>query len=873
MTRALRFVLRLLCPRDRREDLEGDLFELLETRRPPLLLVRDVVSVVMMLLAARCRAIRPRGLGRDVSLAWRTLRRQPGFSVAVIATLGLGIGANTAIFSLVNAVLLRVMPVRDPSALVLFNVSTDRSGLGSSFPYPFYRQLRDSPVLDGVICEAGTSPNIEAGGPPERVSGKLVSLNYFDVLGVRAHIGRVFAEGDERQPGGDRVVVLTYGYWQRRFGGDAAVIGRTIRVNTQPMTIIGVTVRGFDGLELGGVADVRVPITMQPLVDGSASRLESPQEWFLQILGRLKPGVTRDQAERAVAVDYQTFTAATASRGNAAVRPAENHLTLLDGSRGRQTIQRRFREPLAILAVLAAVVLALVCLNVANLMLARNAARQKELSVTLALGAGRGRLVQQMVVEALLLAAIGGAIGLLLSVWSARALAKIAIPAQNGPIVDVPLDWRLMVFAAATATAAAILCALGPALLAAKTNLSAVLGAEGRHVIGGRLLGRRVLVGVQMALSLAVLLGAGLFVRTLANLTRLDVGYDIRHLALFTLNPSLGGYGQDRVRLYYEELIAKVSTMPGARGATLAMMPLLDVSRWGSGLTLDTGEQDNRPGPLRNAVGPGYFRFVGMRIVEGREFSAADRPGTMAVAVVNEAFVRRYFPDGRALGRRIGPGGAPGPAAITIVGVVADSRVLHVREAPAPFWYVPYMQLGRVTQLTLHVQTDADPEPLMPDLLQAIRAVDSGVTVFRGRTMTRQVSDQIVAERLLATLATGFGLISAALAAIGLYGVLSFVTAARRREIALRMALGATPRSILGLVAGQTCVLVLAGLGGGSILGLVLARKVQTFLFGIDGLDAPTIAIAAGLLLSVTIVATLLPARRAARIDPMSGLH
>ena len=666
--------------------------------------------------------------------------------------------------------------------------------------------------------------------------------------------------------------VLSYGYWQRRFGGDAGVVGRSIRVNTQPMTIIGVTVQGFEGLELGGAADVRVPITMQPLMDRSASRLESPQQWWLQILGRLKPGVTREQAERALAAEYQGFMAAIPSQGSAAAR-IENHLTLLDGSRGRQTIQRRFREPLAILAVLAAIVLALVCLNVANLMLARNAARQKEVSVTLALGAGRGRLVQQMVVEALLLSGIGGAIGLLLSVWSARALAAIAIPAPAGWIVDVPLDWRLMAFAAATASAAAILCALGPALLAAKTNLSAVLGAEGRHVVGGRLLGRRVLVGAQMALSLAVLVGAGLFVRTLANLTHLDVGYDTRQLALFTLNPSLGGYGQDRVRLYYEELIARVSALPDARGAALAMMPLLDVSRWGSGLRLDTGEQDNRPGPLRDAVGPGYFQMLGMRIVEGREFSAADRPGTPPVAVVNEAFVRRYFPDGRALGRRIGPGGAPGPAAHTIVGVVRDSRVLHVREAPAPFWYMPYMQLGTVSQLTLHVRTGADPEASMPDLLQAIRAVDSGVTVFRGRTMTRQISDQIVAERLLATLATGFGLIAAALAAIGLYGVLSFVTTARRREIALRMALGATPRSILGLVAGQTCVLVLSGLGAGSIMGVALARKVQTLLFGMEGVDAPTIAIAAGLLLGVTVLATVLPARRATRIDPMSALH
>jgi len=362
-------------------------------------------------------------------------------------------------------------------------------------------------------------------------------------------------------------------------------------------------------------------------------------------------------------------------------------------------------------------------------------------------------------------------------------------------------------------------------------------------------------------------------VRTLSNLHRQDAGFETGHLALFTLNPSLSGYDDARVRVYYDELTARVTALPGVQAATLAVMPLLDVSRWGIGLTLDSGTQDNTPGPLRDAVGPGYFTSIGIPIREGREFGADDRPGAPKVAIVNEAFARKYFPDGRALGRRIGPGGTRGPADFTIVGVVKDSRVIHVRDAPSPYWYVPYMQLGTVGQLTLHVRTEADPGAAIENLRQAIGAIDKGVTVFRGRTMTRQIEAQVIAERLLATLGAAFGVIAALLASIGLYGVLSFLTWARTREIGLRMALGATPRSILGLIAGQTGVLIVAGLGAGLVLAVTLARQVQALLFGMDRLDAVTILSAVGLLLLVTSLAALLPARRAARIDPMTALH
>jgi predicted permease len=865
----LRVTLRLLCARERREALEGDLVELLQTRRRRSRVVRDLVSVIAMLLMVRLRSLRPTGLAHDWSLAGRAIVRRPAFAAAVIATMALGIGANTAIFSLVNAVLLRTMPVHDPKALVLLGVSSDGSGLGSSFPYLFYRQLHESGsgALAGAICQARTSPNVDADGRIERVFGELVSLNYFDVLGVRPHIGRLFSEADARVPGGDRVVVLSHGYWQRRFGGDANVVGRSIRVNMHSMTIIGVAAPSFHGLELGGTVDLRVPVTMQPQMDGSASRLENAEQWFLQIVGRLAPGVSRAQAESLLRAEYARFIAERLAR------PPQNQLAVLDGSRGRPTLQHRFRAPLAILSALGALVLALVCLNVANLMLSRAAGRRKEVAVTLALGAGLGRIVQQLLLEAVMLASIGGGVGLALSLWGARILASMALPAPSGPLLDIPLDARVMSVAAFTALATAVLCALAPAVWASRLRPSAALGTEGRHVISARMLGRRLLVSAQIALSLAILVGAGLFMRTLINLQRLDVGFNTRRVALLSLNPALGGYEDARVRMYYRSVMAAMTAMPGVESAALSVMPLLDVSRWGSGLTLDTGEQDNQPGPLRDAVSAGYFRSVGIPIVEGRDFSGDDRAGAPAVTIVNEAFARRYFGGGSALGRRIGAGGSRGPAGFTIVGVARDSRVTHVREPPAPFWYVPYEQLNAVGQLTLHVRTTGDAAAALDGLTQAVGAIDKGVGAFRARTMTQQIDGQIVAERLLAALGTAFGLIAALLASIGLYGVLSVATAGRTREVGVRMALGASPRSIFKMVVRQTCPLIIAGFGAGFTLAVALARQTGSLLFGIDAIDPVTLLSATALLAAVTAIATFIPARRATRVDPVSVLR
>jgi predicted permease len=807
-------------------------------------------------------------LGADLRYGVRWLRRSPAFAAAAVISIALGIGANTAIFSLVNAVLLRLMPVDDPKSLVLLALSTDRAGLGSSFPYPFYQQLQQtSTALAGVICWAGMSSNVEAGGPAERVTGEMVSGNYFEVLGVRPHVGRLFTPDDNRVPGGHPLVVLSHGYWQRRFGGNPLVVGQTIRVNTHPMTIIGVTPPGFHGTELGVSQDIRVPIVMQAEMYASRSRLENPREWWLQIIGRLNRSVSPEAAQQQLHASFEQFSAGLPSDW-----PRDRRLILLDGSRGRPTLQNRFGKPLVVLSGLATAVLLLVCLNVANLLLVRTAVRRRELSIRTALGASRGRIVTQLLVETLLIAVTGGALGLLLARWGALVLANIALPTPAGPVLDIAMDLRVLGFATALSVGTGLVCGLSAALSGRRTNLVAALSTEGRQIAGGRLLGRKLLVAAQIAVSFTLLVGAGLFTRTLANLRYLDFGFETEHLLLLTVNPTLSGYQQPQLRVFYDEVTQRVATLPGVQSTSLAMMPLLGRNSWGSGLTLDTGVHDDRPGPERNAVGPGYFSTIGTPIIAGREFTEADVASGQKVAVVNEAFARRYF-GGQALGRRIGPGGRQGSADFTIIGIARDGKYAEVRENTAPFWYVPYQQLAQLGQLTLHVRTIGDPEALAADVRHAIAAIDKRVTVFRVKTMAQQISDQLVLERLLATLAAGFAILAILLAALGLYGVTTYATAARTREIGVRMALGASPSAIFALIFRQTTMLIGLGLIVGLALALTGVGYLRSLLFGLEPTDPFVMAVAVLAVVTVTTVAAWLPARRATRIDPTTALQ
>jgi predicted permease len=820
-------------------------------------------------------------LTTDARYGIRWLRRSPALASAALLSIAVGVGANTAIFSLVNAVIVKMMPVRDPAALVILARSDDKTGLGSSFPYPFYREIRELDALSGVVTSGSFNGNAELGdGAAERLSGELVSGNYFDVLGLAPHLGRLLTPDDDRVQGGHPVAVISHGYWQRRFGGDPRIVGRTLIVNNQPLAIVGVTPPGFQGMELGSTRDIRVPIAMQAEMMGT-SRLNDAREWWLGITARVKPGVSREAAREQIDARFQVYGAQWNS-----VSREPRHVVLLEGSRGRPTLARRFAQPLAVLGGLAIVVLLLVCLNVANLMLARTAARERELSLRLALGASRGRIVSQLLVETLLIAVTGGALGVLIAKWGAQALASIAVPSPTGPALAVTMDMRVLMFGLSLSIVTGLVCGLSPALSARRTNLVAALNVEGRSVTGRRLVGRRMLVAAQIALSFVLLCGAGLFTRTLANLRDLDFGFDNSHLLTLRIDPTLSQYDIPRLFAFYDQLTERLDALPGVQGSTLSLFPLLASNRWGSGLTLDTGEQDNRPGPTRNVVRPGYFATVGTPIVAGRDFTKADVDAGQRVAVVNEAFARRYFggAPSTAIGRRIGVGGSKGSADHTIVGIARDGKLAEVRESIEPFWWAPYQQLGRpgesdralrarLAVFSLIVRTTGHPEAVAVQVREAIAGLDKRVTVSEMKTMTEQISEQLIVERLLTGLAAAFAIVAVLLAALGLYSVTAYDTAARTREIGVRVALGATPSAILSLILGQTTVLIAAGLTGGALLAAAGIGYVQSLLFGLEPTDPMVMLSAALVVIAVTTIAAWIPARRATRIDPIKALQ
>jgi predicted permease len=794
--------------------------------------------------------------------------RSPGFACAAIVSMALGIGANAAIFSLVNAVLLKTLPVNDPASLILIARKGDEGRVIYSFPHPLLRDLRTSDGVLDVIGVSGAAPSVDLGDRPERVSAEMISGNYFTSLGVKPFLGRLFTDADDRVPGGHPVVVLSHAYWLRRFGGDRGVIGRTIHVNTHPMTIVGVTPPGFYGTDPAISPDLRVPVAMQAEVEASRLRLNNPREWWLSIIARVRPGVSRPQATEWLQAKLDAFVPATNPEDRA------GRILVFDGSQGRGALRDRFRMPLIVLMMLVGVVLLLVCANLANLMLARASARHLELSVRRALGAGRIRILRQLIVEAVLLSAVGGAAGFVLAIWGARWLLSIALPPTGA--LDIGPGVSVLMFTAGVSAVTAILCGLAPGLSSGSAPLVGALRSEARSVAGGRLHGRKGLMAAQVALSLTVLVGAGLFLRTLTNLRTMGFGFETESLAMLTLNPMQSGYSRERARSFYDQAASEVSRLPGVRAASFAVMGLLSGGAWGSGLTLDTGEHDDRPGPDRNAVGPGYFATVGIRLREGRDFDVTDTAASMPVAIVNETFARRYFKGGPALGRRIGPGGPQGTASYTVIGVASDSKRVGVRDDPSPSWFIPYAQLPfgvGPAQFTLHVRTVGPPDGVIDDVRRAIGRIDRNVTVFRVQTMRQQIEQQVRVERLLAVLGVFFGVVALLLAAIGLYGVVTYITSARIRELGLRIALGASRWSILRLVLGQTIVLIAAGVVIGLALTYAAVGYVRSLLYGVEPTDPATLVRSVVLIVTITTLAALLPAARATRVDPVRALQ
>ncbi len=827
-------------------------------------------------------------LVQDLRYALRTLRKAPLFTSVAVLSLALGIGANTAIFTLIDQLILQLLPVQHPEELVLLTARGNHYGSNTgsnAISYPMYQDFRDkNQVFQSMFCRYGTTMSLTSEGRTELVAGELVSGNYFPVLGVGAALGRVFTAADDLMQGGHPLAVLSYGFWKTRFAGDRGVIGRRIVVNGYPLTIVGVSQAGFDGVEPGYAPQIRIPITMKKeMTPGPWYSLNERRGRFAQGFGRLKPGMTLERAKAGLQplfhqilqmeVQDKEFARATELTKQQFLKM---WMDVLPAAKGRSDLRRQFSTPLVALMAMVALVLLIACSNVANLLLARATSRQKEIAVRLALGAGRLRLVRQLLAESLLLAAMGGAAGLGLAVWIDKALVGF-LPAGTVPLaISSTPDARVLGFTAAVALATGLLFGLAPALQATRPELARTLKDEGGALAGGSGAGlRKSLVVAQVALSLLLLIGAGLFMQSLKNLKELNPGFQTENMVTFSLDPTLNGYKPERSLQFYRQLVERMTAMPGATSVALAVVPVLDDNEWDSSVSVEgySVKQGEWIDPHMQFITPAFFATMGIPLLLGRDFNLKDENGMPPVGIVNEKFARRYF-GGNALGRHVGMGGNPGTKLdIEIVGVVKDTKYESMREEIPIELYRPYQQVEFVTGMAAYVRTHGDPERLFSVLRRTVHEVDASVPVFGMRTLTQQMDKSLVTERMLAALSTVFGMLAALLAALGLYGVMAYMVARRTREIGIRMALGAGGSSVVWLVMREVLLLAAIGVAVGLPSAWGLTRLIETQLFGIKPADAPTMVLAAIGIAAIAAVAGYLPARRATGIDPMRALR
>lgn len=822
-------------------------------------------------------------LGKDLKFAARTLARSPLFTAMAVASLALGFGSNTAIFSLLDQVLLRPLPVREPERLVLLDQPGANVGWihgPNSFSYPMYKELRErNQVFEDLIARYPVPLNLQTAGGAEVVAAEIVSGNYFQTLGVGAGLGRTLTPADDVTPGGHPVAVLGHAFWKRRFGGDPKIVGSTLRINGYPVTVVGVSQPGFKGAEVGREAQVFVPLMMKAQVTPTWNGLDNRRVLWLNVIGRLKPGVSLQAARANLSALYQPMleeelaTMPFPVDGRLRKIFLAKQIAVEDGSAGLARLRLETRTPLYILMSLVGLVLLIACANVANLLIARSAARQKEMAVRLALGAGRWALLRQLLVEAAVLAAAGGLCGLLCAAWTLDALVRF-LPPDQMPALSTSLDGRVLLFSFALALAAGLLFGLLPAWQAARPDLAPVLKDQAAPVIsGGRAWSRKALVAAQIALSMLLLVGSSLFLRSLENLRRVDVGFRTENLVTFQADAPLAGYRQEQARQIYAALNEKLAASPGVTAAAVSQGGIFSGEVNTSTINIEGYQprEGQNMNPQVNGVGPGFFKAMGIPLLMGREFTAADASGAAKVAVVNETFVKRFFGGGNPIGRRFGFG--HDKPDITIVGVAKDGRYAGLRDEPARFVYIPYQQARDLAGVTFYVRTPLGAEAMARVIRAAAREAAPGMAVSNLISMERQIDHALMAERLVALLCTAFGVLAALLAAVGLYGVTAYSVARRTREIGIRMALGARRRAVLGLVMKEIAWLAGAGIAAGLPLALTLTRLAKAFLYGLEPHDPVSLALAAVLMCAVAFLAGWAPAWRAARADPLVALR
>jgi len=826
----------------------------------------------------------------DLRFAFRTLARSPMFTAVAVLSLALGIGANTSIFSLLDQVVYRSLPVRDPGSLVVFHVDDHSSGQTmqdnsqSVFSYPMYRDLRDrSPISSGVIARSGAPVSISWNGQTERARAEIVSGNFFDVLGVRAQLGRLLSAEDDGAPGAHPVVVLSHDYWVRRFGSDPGVLNQKVAINRHPMIVIGVAPANFRGVLSGEDPEVLVPMAMKREITPTWDGLTDRNVRWLNILARLKPGVSPQQAQAALQTVYRPILELEVKeRGLTSKRNAQlilsQKLELRPAAQGINQLSLEWEKPLVALMALVGLVLLIACANVANLLMARAASRRREIAIRLALGAGRSDLLRQLLLESLVIALAGGLLGLLVSVWTTGALLQVLPADATNGWISAGIDIRLLVFTLGLSTVTGFLFGLAPALGASRTEVASTLREQPAALAsaGGGANFRRALVVVQLALSLLLLVGAGLFARSLFNLVRVDPGFRTERLWTFSIDPSLNDYSRARGFALFDDLLRRLRTLPGVIAAGSASPGPLTHSTRSSNVTVEgyRAREDEDTDVSRHAVSPGYFAALGTPVARGREVEERDLASPDKVVVVNEEFVRRFFGQRDALGRRMmfGASNQRTPDR-EIVGIVRNSKHNDLRETPRPSVYYPYTDEDQPDRMEFYVRSERDTEPLGPQVRRLVQQMDASLPVFDIMSVEIQVKESLQIERLIAILSCAFGLLATLLAAIGLYGVVAYTVARRTAEIGIRVALGAVPGDVLWLVMKDVGLLVLLGLAIGVPVALGLGRLVESQLFGLHSGDPAIFISAALVLVLVALLSGLVPGRRAARIDPIVALR
>ena len=832
----------------------------------------------------------------DLRYAARVLAKNPVFTAVAVLTLALGIGANTAIFTLLDQVLLRLLPVKDPQQLVLLTTRGRHYGSiwgTNTISYPMYRDFQDhNEVFSGMFCRFPTRVSLTFGGQAERVEAELVSGTYFSVLGVTTALGRTFTPDDDRVPNGHPLVVLSYNYWKQRFGGDPAILGKTLTVNKHNMTVISVAQAGFDGVELGYSPKLFIPVMMQQQVlIVPVSMLADRRTCWVHAFGRLRPGVTQTQAKASLAPFVHSMLEmevreAAFSHASAYDREQflKSRIDVLPGSQGRSYFRQELSTPLWVLMAITGIVLLIACANLANLLLARATGRQKEIAVRLALGASRGRIVCQLLTETLCLSVMGGLTGLAFAFWADKALMAIYLPADSGGLsISTAPDSRILLFTLAVTIVTGLIFGLVPALQTTKPDIGRVLKDQEGAVGGGHGRLRKTLVVAQVALSLLLLIGAGLFLRSLNNLSSLGPGFPVDRLVGFSIDPSLGGYTPERSKIFYQQLTDNLSSIPGVQSVGLAMIRILENNQWDSRMTVEGYTPATPYGhaqPYMNQISANYFATLGVPIVMGRDFTVKDNrevkngpqpdDWTPTTVIINERFARRYFAGQNPIGRHLGFGTDPGTRTdMEIIGVVKDIKYTNLRDEIPEQAFVPYYGSYFLGGMTVYLRTTFDPKQVMTSVRAKVRELDPTLPIYDMRSTEVQISNSLTTERMIASLSAVFGFLATLLATIGLYGVMAYTVAQRRREIGIRMALGAEPRKVIWMVMRDVLLLVAIGVGAGVPASLALMRVVESQLYGLTAHDPSTLALATTGLALVACAAGYLPALRASRLDPM----